>query len=311
MSKENTIISLLKEINKNIDNVRPVVNLEDITITDNGEYTCGEGFDGFGKVNVDLRGKVKVSTFKVTNNCLNEEGRWEGEEFIGEVNSLYRIAYNCSELKELNANHWDISSAKTLEQAFYKCSKLEKLNIKDWDTSNVTTLAGMFESCSALREVDINNWDVSNVTNIDRTFFSSGFKRLDISNWNTSKVTNLSHLFYGMINLEVVDISNFNASSVTGSPIRPFYLFPKNFHSLVGERTIEDVINNNIGVFIGLKYSLTIDNSSLPLDRASLRAIINGVAEVETTQTLRFGSLKAKLTEEDIAIATAKNWSIA
>lgn len=40
MSKENTIISLLKEINKNID--KSAVNLEDITITDNGEYTCGE-----------------------------------------------------------------------------------------------------------------------------------------------------------------------------------------------------------------------------------------------------------------------------
>ena len=94
-------------------------------------------------------------------------------------------------------------------------------------------------------------------------------------------------------------------------PDGAFYLFSKNFHSLVGERTIEEVINNNIGVFIGLKYSLTFDNSSFPLDRASLRAIINGIAEVETTQTLRLGSLQAKLTEEDIAIATAKNWSIA
>ena len=163
-----------------------------------------------------------------------------------------------------------------------------------------------------MQEIDINNWDVSNVTSIDRTFFSSGLKRLDISNWDTSKVISLSYLFYGMNNLEVADISNFNASSVTGSPTRAFYLFQKNFHSLVGERTIEDVINNNIGVFIGLKYSLTIDNTSLPLDRASLRAIINGLAEVETTQTLTLGAtLRAKLTEEDIAIATNKGWSIA
>ena len=293
-------------------NVKP--KLEDLTATDNGTYTPSEGFDGFGKVNVDLRGKVKVSTFNVTNDCLNEEGRWEGDEFIGKVNSLYQIAYNCSELKELNANHWDISSATTLAQAFYGCKKLHTLNIKDWDTSKVTNLSGMFENCGALREIDINNWDVSNVTSIARTFFSSGFKRLDISNWDTSNVKSLSYLFYGMSNLEVVDISNFNASSVTGSPTRAFYLFSKNFHSLVGERTIEEVINNNIGVFIGLKYSLTIDNSSLQLDRASLRAIINGIADLTdtTTQTLTLGAaLRAKLTEEDIAIATAKNWTIA
>lgn len=286
--------------------------LEELTATDNGTYTPSEGFDGFGKVNVDLSGKVKLSTFKITNDCINEEGRWEGDVFIGKVNSLQEFAYNCSELKELNANHWDTSSVTKLTNAFYKCSKLKTLNIKDWDTSNVTKLAGMFENCSALQEIDINNWDVSNVTSIERTFFNcSSIKHLDLSNWDTSKVTNLTYLFYGMNNLEVVDISNFNASSVTSSPLRPFYLWPTNFHSLVGERTIEDVINNNIGVFIGLKYSLTIDNSSISLDRASLRAIINGIAEVETTQTLRLGSLKSKLTEEDIEIATNKNWTIA
>lgn len=285
MSKENTIISLLKEINKNIDNIN----------------------NSGGNVP-----KVTVNSFTITNDCINEDGRWGGEQFIGKVNSLYQIAYNCSELKELNANHWDISSATKLTQAFYKCSKLQTLNIKDWDTSNITTLEGMFENCIALKEVDINDWNVSNVTNITRIFIGSGFKRLDISNWDTSKVTNLSLLFYGMNSLEVVDISNFNASSVTGSPDRPFYLWPKNFHSLVGERTIEEVINNNIGVFIGLKHSIKIDNSALPFDRASLRAIINGIAEVETTRTLTLGAtLIAKLTEEDIAIATAKNWTIA
>ena len=59
-----------------------------------------------------------------------------------------------------------------------------------------------------------------------------------------------------------------------------------------------------------LKISLKLSETAL--DRASLRAIINGLAEVETTQTLTLGAtLMAKLTEEDIAIATAKNWTIA
>ena len=61
-----------------------------------------------------------------------------------------------------------------------------------------------------------------------------------------------------------------------------------------------------------LKKSLQIHNTKEPLDRASLRALINGLAEVETTQTITLGAaLRAKLTEEDIAIATAKNWTIA
>ena len=62
----------------------------------------------------------------------------------------------------------------------------------------------------------------------------------------------------------------------------------------------------------GLKITVNTLFSAGTIDRASLRAIINGIAEVETTQTLTLGAtLRAKLTEEDIAIATAKNWSIA
>jgi hypothetical protein len=49
------------------------------------------------------------------------------------------------------------------------------------------------------------------------------------------------------------------------------------------------------------------------LNRASLRAVINGLADLtgQTAQTLTLGAtLMAKLTEEDIAIAVSKNWSI-
>lgn len=67
-----------------IVNVRPVVNLEDITITDNGEYTCGEGFDGFGKVNVDVQPpKIKIAgSLRVTDSCINENGEWESSHLL-------------------------------------------------------------------------------------------------------------------------------------------------------------------------------------------------------------------------------------
>lgn len=137
MSKENTIISLLKEINKNIDNVRPVVNLEDITITDNGEYTCGEGFDGFGKVNVDLQAKLKFASIKnsVNNSCLNADGEWEYGKLI------------------------DWSNLTDVTGAWQSASALKKFNYPFMDTSNIISFKICFRNCAMLRWVDIRGWD--------------------------------------------------------------------------------------------------------------------------------------------------------
>lgn len=236
--------------------------LEELTATDNGTYTPSEGFDGFGKVNVDLRGKVKVTTFTVSNDCINEEGIWEGAEYIDTslVTSLNGKFRSISKLKIANFNNWDTSNVVDLQLVFYYCTNLESAELSNWDTSNATNLQMMFIGCSALKMLDLKKWDVSKVGNFNRVFDA--------------------------------------CPSLT---------------SLIGGVTIEEVLANNIGCLNGLKVSTTGSfNSVTKLDRASLRALINGLAEVKTTQTLTLGAtLRAKLTEEDIAIATNKGWSIA
>jgi hypothetical protein len=105
-----------------------------------------------------------------------------------------------------------------------------------------------------------------------------------VSNWDTSNATIVGAMFRGCSSLQ----------------------------TLIGGRTIEEVISNNISALNGLKINIIL--SSTILDRASLRALINGLADLtgSTSQKLTLGStLKAKLTAEDIAIATSKNWTIA
>ena len=63
---------------------------------------------------------------------------------------------------------------------------------------------------------------------------------------------------------------------------------------------------------LGAKVSLSVNQS--PLDKASLLAIINGLADLtgKTQQTLALGNTNmAKLTANEITIATNKNWKIA
>ena len=81
--------------------------------------------------------------------------------------------------------------------------------------------------------------------------------------------------------------------------------------TIIGDHTLEEVLNGlsaltGKATSFGFNYSL--------LRRADYRAIINGLADLtgQTAQTMTIGSANiAKLTADDIAIATAKNWTLA
>ena len=58
--------------------------------------------------------------------------------------------------------------------------------------------------------------------------------------------------------------------------------------------------------------SLTMNVGVPLLSASSIQSIIDSLKTVETTQTLQFhADVKAKLTEEQIATITSKNWNIA
>ena len=311
MSKENTIISLLKEINNNID--KSVVNLEDITITDNGEYTCGEGFDGFGKVNVDVQPpKLKLSLLEVRNNSgINAEGRWDYDTLLdtSDVTSFVNMFYGSTNLKTIDVSNWDTSKVTNIGSMFYGCTNLKEVKGMDnFDVSKVTNCTSPLRN-TAVEIIDLNKWDVSNWTKMDGIFREVKATHIYVDKWNTSNVTSFQNAFLYCQKLQYLDITNWDFSSAT-TVFQMFHTTPiKNF---IGDRTIEEVLANNISVFKGLKVGFTTNQSVI--DRATLRAMINGVADLtgQTSQTLSIGSVNMKrLTEEDIAIATAKNWSIA
>lgn len=236
MSKQDTIISLLKEINENIDNV-------------------GSG----GNVP-----KVKVSYFKVTNKCINDDGIWEGQSLI--------------------------------------------------DTSEIIDMGGMFIKITNLKHLNVSHWDVSKVTNLNSFVRETNIERLDLSMWDTSNVQIIYAAFYNCKKLKWLNLAGFNGSKLTSNSTSVFEQ-ANYIETLVGDHTIDDVINNDIKVFDGLMITVEMTISQNPrINRASLRALINGLADLTGShaQTLLLGeTLIAKLTEEDIAIATGKNWTIA
>lgn len=176
--------------------------------------------------------------------------------------------------------------------------------LKYWDVSKVKKLERTFGSCSLLRSIEgLKYWDVSNVRSVKRMFENCG--RLEdaspISNWDMSNVTDVTDMFYGCINLENLPLMDATNWTHSGSDIS------------VGLRVIcgniaEYCKITNIGGFMNL--SCSFDLSDCPnLTHESLMNIINNLAPVTKPTGLNLYS-SSKLSDDEIAIATNKGWTI-
>lgn len=232
--------------------------------------------------------KVKLAgALNITNSCIDEDGSWAGEKVI------------------------DTSRISTFANLCRNASNLKRLDASSWDTSNVTSINNAFSGCTNLLELNTSGWNLSKVTYINNAFRDIQCEQLDTSTYNISNPTETAYLFMDARKLKTIDTCGWDLSNVTST----LYMFIRcySLESIIGNRTIEDVINNNVQAMRGLKVANSIWLGSTILDRASLRALINGLADLtgQTSQTLALGAtLIAKLTEEDIAISTSKNWTI-
>ena len=178
---------------------------------------------------------------------------------------------------------------------FSNNGNISSLDVSNFDTSQVTDMNNMFFYCTALTSLDVSNFVTSQVTNMSSMFnYCTALTSLDVSNFDTSKVTNMRNMFYHCSSLTSLDVSNFDTSKVTVA-IAMFYGCSAltNFTSCVFHTSVSFYDSNN-------------------LTHASLMSIINNLATVTTSQTLTIGTTnKAKLTSDEIAIATNKGWTVA
>lgn len=301
MNKEDIIISLLKEIDENIDNVNDSegtnANLEELTITSNGEYTPQEGVDGFSKVtaafDTSSLPKVRALLLRINYKCIDDNGQWIGGEFVdfSAITSMSNFARGCSNIKNFDNVSWNFPpSTSNWDYAFERCVSLTHLDFTNTNKTKVTTLWSTFSNTKALISLKgLDKLDVSECNDFAGFISQTDCEEIDITSWDFVSATRIGSVFY----------------------------FCPQLKSFIGNKTIEDVIQNDIKAFTNAKVNINIGSYAGAIERPSLRALINGLADL-TGQETRILTLTgtnqdliAKLTEEDIAIATAKNWTIA
>ena len=246
------------------------------------------------------------------------------------VTTMYGMFYNCSKLTQLDLSSFDTSNVTNMYSMFYNCTSLTSIDgLSNFDTSNVTSMYELFSGCQSLTSLDLSSFDTSNVNTMQRMFAScQSLTTLDVSSFDTSNVTNMSNMFYNCSKLTQLDLSNFDTSNVTNMSMMFSYctaltsLDMSNcdvskctsssaFSNTFGSNSSNSCIAltdfkapKNISANISFQYCTALTHDSL-------MSIINNLATVTSTKTLTLGTTNlAKLSSEEVAIATNKGWTV-
>lgn len=220
---------------------------------------------------------------------------------VTEMSGMFSECKKLSSVPALNT-----SNVTNMGWMFVGCESLTTVPLLN--TSNVTEMSGMFSSCHSL--VEIPTLDTSKSKFLAAMFAKcSSLKQIPLL--NTKSCNHINGMFEGCTSLETVPI--LDASNV--SDISKIF---KDCPSLVMLGGLKNLgMNYSSAYYIHAnKREYTLDLSYSPLlTHDSLMNVINNLYDIKSkgvkTQTLQLGNTnKAKLTTEEIAIATNKGWNV-
>lgn len=203
-------------------------------------------------------------------------------------------------VREVNV---DTSSWESLNQGFRNCYFLTKINEGNIvDCSGITVngnISNTFYGCSSLEEVSLINIperaiDCSSLFSLAPNIIPDKMKKITFS--PKLKVTRIILGFSGRYLLQTIVGELDFSECESNQQNNPFYRCT----SLKEVRFTPESI----------KYNLSFTQSS-QLSDESIQSILDGLANVSTTQTLALNSeVYVKLTEEQKQLATDKGWTI-
>lgn len=291
------------------------ITLQDKTITPTVEEQIvfpDDGYNGLNKVTInavtnEIDENIKSENIKNGVDILGVTGNYVGNKYAPRHISFGN--YKGTELDYEIAN-LDTSNITVMGEMFSNCTSLTHLDLSGFDTSKVTGMYSMFTGCSQLTTLNLSGFDVSKVTNMYAMFDNcQKLTTLNLTVFDTSKVTNMHSMFYYCRRLS--NIPKLNASNAI------------NVYNVFYEcRLLTDLGGlENLGQAYLTTQSANYSYYKLDLSQSgrlteqSLINVLNNLYDIKTKgcnpQQLVVGSTNlAKLTAEEIAIATNKGWSV-
>lgn len=181
-----------------------------------------------------------------------------------------------------------------LVQTFAENTEIEELDLRYLDTSKCNQISSLFTGCTNLKRVNMSTWDTSNIQQILNFFTAcSSLEEVDLSNFNTKRFKTFRSWFYNCSSIKEIALDITNSTNLQ-------YTF-NNCTSLekLDFSGTEDIKTN-------------LDLSTTGLTREGLLNMLDTLPTLTNSITITIGEEKmALLTEEDIALFTQKNFTLA
>lgn len=196
----------------------------------------------------------------------------------------------------------DFSKASGVGDMFRGITFDNAIPLQQLNVSTLGSPAGMLSGIILNGDLDLTMWDVSNANSLANFLNGANIKgAVNLGGWNTSKVTSFYRFLYWPSNITSVNLSGWDFSNNTNNDIYWFTGCPAPDWDFTGAS--------------GIKSNLVIDNPR-NWSTNSLVGLFNALYDFASegntdTHTLQISSEHlAKLTDEQIAIATNKGWTV-
>lgn len=298
---EATDITKLNEYNACLTLANSIETTEDYTDTTATAEDIKEGKVAYSN-GERIVGTAQINDLTITNGSyLFYNGNRQNmlKEILSlckKITTMEYMFYTCRALTEKDIeeiNKLDTSEVTSMKAMFYACSILKNIVLTNFNTSKVKNMYDMFHNCTKVENIDLSSFNTSNVTEIDNMFNSCVIlANLDLSGFDMSKVIRIYHIFYNCKNLtNLKSFKNLGKGYIQKTSSYAYYTLELNECVNLTHESLIDVITNGL-----YDLNLTYD-------------VVNGGTLY--TQKLILGTTNlAKLTAEEIAIATAKGWTV-
>ncbi len=241
------------------------------------------------------------------------------------VTNMTEMFGGCTSLTSLDVSNWETSNVTDMSSMFRSCTSLTSLDVSNWKTPSVTNMKGMFNNCRKLISLDLSNFDTSKVIDFSN-MFAGCWELIEITGNLILNDANAYEMFFECT--QNPNIDNLTLSGTCTNTYRMFYSFGFSSGGLAEPRGTSINLSNITLVDVGIgsymfsrcnqtniypPQNITVEChlSNISLTREVLLRFLNNLAEVTTNSVCTLGTTNInKLTEDDIAIAINKGWTV-
>lgn len=280
---------------------------------------------------------LDISNFKTNNvtnvnmmfqNCSNLTQITLPQDFLEIPNYVTAngLFYGCSHLTSVNLEALHTGNITNFGQMFYGCSSLVSLDLSGFDfrkTNNSGYPTAMFSGCTNLESINLNvganKFPFISYAFVASSLFKgcSKLRAVDLRNFLTD-ISSAEYLFDGCTLLETINMEGITLNRISGTSTN-YGAFRYWFRGCTNLKNL----TFGTGLGTGLSSSSTSNCFNIDLTPCTLLThdslvdFLTKLADVSdkgapvAVTTVRLGSTNlAKLTAEEIAIATNKGWTV-